>query len=97
MTQRNQAYKQIFNTLGFENAQKIAASLDADLNAAGEALEPFPRLPNGLTPDHVKQTPEWQAAKSAFDRAFSKVRAFNALYTKKFKKELAKVRSEARK
>ncbi|WP_395007304.1 hypothetical protein [Undibacterium sp.] len=93
----NQPYNKKFDTLSFENAQKIAASLDADLKAASEALKPLSKLGNGLTPDHVKITPEWQSAKAAFERAFSKAKVFNALYVTKFKKELAKVRSEARK
>ena len=31
----------------------------------------------GLTPDSVKASPEWQAAKAAWTEAFSALRAFN--------------------
>lgn len=31
----------------------------------------------GLTPDHVKATPEWQAAKQAYEAAFAKLRSYN--------------------
>lgn len=45
---------------------------------AGDVLGAFPRLPNGLTPDHVKFSPEYRAAKSRFDRAFHALRLANA-------------------
>jgi len=35
------------------------------------------RLPNGLTPDHIKALPEWKEAKAKFTRAFSELRELN--------------------
>lgn len=45
---------------------------------AGAALNAFPKGHLGLTPDSVKATPEWKAAKQDYERAFSALRAFNA-------------------
>ena len=44
---------------------------------AAAALAAFPRGPMGLTPDSVKASPEWQAAKAAWTEAFSALRAYN--------------------
>ena len=52
--------------------------LYAEMKLAGAALKRFPRLANGLTPDSVKFSPEYRAAKAACDRAFEAVRAFNS-------------------
>lgn len=49
-----------------------------DCKAAGAALKAFPRGRMGLTPDAVKATPEWRAAKQAYDRAFAALRSFNS-------------------
>lgn len=45
------------------------------------------RLPNGLTPDHVRALPEWKAAKQKTDFALAALRAFNGNHAAKFKKE----------
>lgn len=69
----------------------IRDSLDADLKAASENLKTVSGTEKGfmgLTPDHIKATPEWKAARSAFDNAFAKVRYFNGRYVKHFKKEI---------
>lgn len=58
-------------------------ALYAEWRAAGKALKAIPGVnsgPNGLTPDSVKQSPEFRAAKAACDQAFQAVRAFNAKY-----------------
>ena len=45
---------------------------------AGAALKAFPKGRFGLTPDAVKASPEWQAAKRNLDQAFANLRAFNS-------------------
>ena len=52
-------------------------SLEAAVKAASEALKRFARGPMGLTPDAVKFSPDYRAAKLAFDTAFSRLRQFN--------------------
>lgn len=58
-------------------------ALYAEMKAASKVLKAIPGVnsgPNGLTPDSVKQSPEFRAAKAACDRAFQAVRSFNAKY-----------------
>ena len=52
----------------------------ANVTAASAGLKAFAHLraPNGLTPDAVKFSPEYRAAKSAYDQAFARLRAVNA-------------------
>ena len=42
----------------------------------------------GLTPDHVRDMPEWKRANREFDLSFAKLREFNGWYVKTFKKEI---------
>lgn len=44
-------------------------------------------LSNGLTPDHIKFSPEFQKAKRMFDENFKGLRACNTLLSKNHKKE----------
>ena len=54
------------------------AALESEVKKASADLKVFPRAANGLTPDAVKFSPEYRAAKSGFDRAFQALRKFNA-------------------
>jgi len=49
--------------------------------------------PMGLTPDAVKETPEWKAAKSKADAAFRALRDYNVWYLKAFKADISADRS----
>lgn len=80
----------------FEEAKEMSVVLNNRVDATGEVLRQFPKGPMGLTPDAVRAMPEWQAAKRAFDLAFSHLRSFNAIYVKKFKNELAAERAQKR-
>jgi hypothetical protein len=51
-------------------------------------LQSFPRGDMGLTPDAVKFSPEFQAAKQAYDRAARAIRDLNGTYAKSFAKEI---------
>lgn len=57
------------------SAQELA---EAEAGAASARLKMFPKLPNGLTPDDVKTSPEYRAAKADWNRAFAKLRKINA-------------------
>lgn len=57
------------------------ARLETAWRAAGDALKGFPKGAMGLTPDSVKASPEWQAAKRAYESAFAALRAFNGAHT----------------
>ncbi len=79
----------------YEEAKVVKADLEAKLAAivtpplAGSG-------PMGLTPDHVKATPEWKAYRIAHDTAFAALRNFNGWYVKTFKKEIRAERRLAR-
>ena len=52
-------------------------SLQDQMKAASVVLQQFPSGPMGLTPDDVKASPEFQAAKRAYAASFAALRAFN--------------------
>lgn len=72
----------------FEEAKAEGALLENEVNAADEALKAFPRGTMGLVSDVVAATPEYRAAKTRFQKAFTRLREFNAVFTKRFAKEL---------
>ena len=81
----------------FHAAKQGKAILENALDAADKALKAFDKYGKnemGMTPDHVKEMPEWQQAKKEFDKAFSELRNFNGWYLKTFKKEIAAERKE---
>ena len=54
------------------------------------------RGPMGLTPDSIKQSPEWQHAFKIERNAFAAMRKFNLWVTKTYKKELKDLRDKQR-
>lgn len=76
----------------FAIATAARDALDAELSRLSAALKVFPSGPMGITPDAVKFSPEFRAAKSAFDAAFHRLRAFNAEYHRTFKAEILAAR-----
>lgn len=84
--------------MNFEQAKAIAAQFEAQVRTASEALQVFPRTGSmGMTPDEVKFSPEFSQAQSTFDWAFKQQRAFNSVFLRRFKKELAAERRQRRK
>lgn len=79
--------------MSYEDARAESDLLNAEMLAAGDALQLFPRGPTGIAPDAIKTTPQFRAAKKRFDVAFAALRKFNAVYVKKFAKELRAERS----
>jgi hypothetical protein len=78
-------------------AKQIKDRLEAETKLTGDALRSMSgNTPTGLTPDHVKSTPEWQKAKREFDAAFSVLRKFNEVYVRRFKREIDKDRISRR-
>lgn len=55
-------------------------AMNARAEKASIALRAFPRGITGLTPDHVRVSPEWQTAKQNYNAAFAELRAFNTKY-----------------
>ena len=85
-----------FDDMSFEEAQARAGELWSASEVTSAAMNGFPKGPMGLTPDDVRATPEWQAAKAAADADFEALRSFNGPYSKKFKKEIAAARQAER-
>jgi hypothetical protein len=52
--------------------------LEEEVDRTSKELKKFPKGPTGMTPDDVKATPEWQAAKRNYGQAFAKLREFNS-------------------
>lgn len=73
----------------FEEAMAMQAALQGEVHRLSEKLQRFPKGQMGLTPDAVKFSPEFRAAKSEFDNAFKTLRHFNSHYIKAFKREIA--------
>ena len=82
--------------MSFAQAKAMAQVITGKTKAATEVLQSFPKGAMGLTPDHVKFSPEFCAANAAFHAAFMNERRFNAWYTKAFKKELLQDRDKRR-
>lgn len=73
--------------LTYESAKADADAARARSAAAGEAMNSFPKLPSGLTPDGVKATKEWQAAKAESDAALRGEQDANSVVVKNFPAE----------
>jgi hypothetical protein len=80
----------------YQEARAQADALNADATKLGQALQLFPRSPAGLVTDETRLSPEYQAAKQAYAVAFKKLRDFNAVYTKRYAKEIAADRAARR-
>lgn len=86
----------VFTAKTFEEALSQAEAIDQEVKTVGSKIEAFPKGPMGLTPDHVRRTPEYQKAKAEWDAVFKRLRAFNGWYTKNYKKELHAYRQRLR-
>lgn len=85
--------------MSYAIAKVTASLLDADYSAACKNLRAIHGVgsgPLGLTPDSVRARTDYRIAKAAFDKAFADLRAFNAGYVKKYRKELAAERKVRR-
>jgi len=81
----------------FKEAQAV---LEQQVASTTEAFRKIPGVgsgPMGLTPDHIRLSPEYRNAKAAFEAAFAALRNFNGKYIKIFKAEIAAERREKRK
>ena len=64
-------------------------ALQATVQATSDALRSRSGGgPMGMTPGHVRSTPEWQTARRAYDLAFQRLRNFNEHFVKQYAKEI---------
>ena len=82
--------------LSFADAKAWQARLDATLTATTAVLNAYPKSAIGLTPDHIKATAEWKGNYRANQLAFDRLRRFNQVFVRTFKKELAAERKAKR-
>lgn len=78
-------------------AQDQAEARHKAATAALMAASGDERGPMGLTPDHVKATPEWKAAFRAERQAFSELRAIGQHIARNYKAEARAERDAKRK
>ncbi len=76
-----------FQKMSFKQALAAKIELEAKADVLSKALNAFPRGPMGLTPDDVKSSPEFQAAKTAYDNAANFLRQFNQIFMQSYKTE----------
>lgn len=73
---------------GYESAKARKSELEAESARTSGILNTFPKGgPMGLTPDSVKNSSEYKAAKVAYDKAASALRAYNTTFLSQFAKE----------
>ncbi len=80
----------------YQEAKDQANKLYTQVEVAGRALEVFPTGPLGLTPDAVKATQEYRAARAAYAAAFQTLQRWNRWYVKAYWQELAAERAAHR-
>ena len=81
----------------FARAQKRQDELDTEYREAANALKALSGGgPFNLTPEAVRATREWQQAKQRSDAAFKALQDYNAVFVRRFKKELAEARRNRR-
>lgn len=80
----------------YPEAQAARAAIDSEVSRLGAELRAFPSGAMGLTPDHVKASPQYRAVKSAYDAAFARLRRFNSWYLKAFAAEIRAERKAKR-
>jgi len=80
----------------YEEARAYKQELEDQNKTYSDILNSFEKYPNGLTPDHIRSSPEWKEARKASENAFSELRDFNAWFVKTFKKEYAAERHNKR-
>lgn len=72
----------------FSKAKAERDKITEELRDHKAILDKFPKGAMNLTPDDVKASPEYRDAKQKVDRAFNKLRQFNAGFVKTYAKEL---------
>ena len=73
--------------MNYETAKKKKQILIQLTDVASKKLREFPRKENGLTPDEIKFSQEYQNAKYLYDLCANKEKKFNKWFLKEFKNE----------
>jgi hypothetical protein len=81
----------------YESAKRQRDSISAELTRLSVILESYPKGPMNLTPDSVKATPEHQQTRRECNTAFARLRAFNTVFIRTYKREITLDRANRRK
>lgn len=84
-------------SLSYKQARLAYDQILEAVEVASNAMQQFPRLPNGLTPDEVRATVKYRESRAAFDLAMKRSRMFAKWFLKAFKKEEKARREEIHK
>ena len=71
----------------FEDAKAHLRGLEYGAREAGRPLSSYPKGPMGLTPDHIKATPQWHKERAEYEAARKRLVTFTAWFVKTFAKE----------
>lgn len=74
--------------MDFLEAKQLKQELEKTNQACSNRLNAFEKNTIGMTPDHIRQLPEWQQAKRDYNHSFSELKKFNEWYVKTFKKQI---------
>ncbi|MGG0308406.1 hypothetical protein ABEY43_06670 [Priestia megaterium] len=72
----------------YTEAKEIKNQLENKNDLNSNVLNSFEKNSMGMTPDHIRATPEYQKTKKEYDLSFAELRNFNGWYVKTFKKEI---------
>lgn len=81
----------------YEQARNLVEQAESRVEQASLKLKPFPKLENGLIPDSVKKSPEFQEALTEYRSAFSHLQEVNRWFLRNFNKEYREERERKRK
>jgi hypothetical protein len=73
--------------MNIEEANNYKKQLDDLVDLYSKQLNEFEKGIMGLTPVHVRNTPEWKEANVNYNKAFKELRNFNQWYVKTFMKK----------
>lgn len=82
--------------LNYEQAKARRDQIESVLSQAESIVASFPKSACGLHSDEVKSNPKFIKACQIGFEAFTALRAFNQVFVKKFKKEIALERKARR-
>jgi hypothetical protein len=82
--------------ISFEDYQAQSLVLKEAVDRTSAILQIFPRGNMGITPDDVRLSDEFRAAKHNYSVAFNALRVFNGSIPKEYMKRAAKIRRAER-
>lgn len=85
--------------MSYAEAKAVRDELEKARNDAANALQRLPGIGTcqmGLTPDSVKQSPAYRAARRAYGQRHADLAAFNARFVKEYATEIAADRARRR-